>query len=148
MDTLLSKILNYESSIFEEYSSKRKDLIDHIKSVSNLDNSQLLIFVNDLKAIIDPIKSSISAIDFYFSNTDFRNNESEIAFKKIKDLYFLFLLTSFTDSEEALDTEISESVSEPESEISELVSESKSSRSVSVTFSSTNLLEKFSDSGS
>lgn len=146
--TILSKILNYESSIFEEYSSKRKDLIDHIKSVSNLDNSQLLIFVNDLKAIIDPIKSSISAIDFYFSNTDFRNNESEIAFKKIKDLYFLFLLTSFTDSEEALDTEISESVSEPESEISELVSESKSSRSVSVTFSSTNLLEKFSDSGS
>jgi len=144
---ILSRVLNYESSIFEEYSSKRKDLIENIKNLKRpLNRSELFIFINDLKAIIDPIKTSISAIDHYFTNTDFKNNDSFLEAQNLNALFYLFLglrLNSCSDSELALETEISDSDSEP-SETSESVSESdvssKSSRSVSVTFSNTNCL--------
>jgi len=143
---ILSRVLNYESSIFEEYSSKRKDLIENIKNLKRpLNSSELFIFINDIKAIIDPIKTSISAIDHYFTNTDFKNNDSFLEAQELNNLFYLFLglrLNSRSDSELALETEISDS--EP-SETSESVSESdvssKSSRSVSVTFSNTNCLE-------
>ena len=144
--TILSKILNYESSIFEEYSSKRKNLIENLKSlnIATLDNSQLSIFTNDIKAIIDPIKSSISAIDHYFTNTDFKNNQRILEQNDLGALFYLFLglrLNSFSDSELTLETEmLSESESESESSESS-DSSSKSSRSVSVTFSSKNCLE-------
>ena len=145
---ILSRVLNYESSIFEEYSSKRKDLIENIKNLKRpLNSSELFIFINDIKAIIDPIKTSISAIDHYFTNTDFKNNDSFLEAQELNNLFYLFLglrLNSRSDSELALETEISDSDSEP-SETSESVSESdvssKSSRSVSVTFSNTNCLE-------
>lgn len=146
---ILSRVLNYESSIFEEYSSKRKNLIENIKGLSTLDRSQLFIFTNDLKAIIDPIKTSISAIDHYFTNTDFKNNSSFIEAQELNKLYYLFLglrLNSCSDSELSLETESSEvsehsdsSVSDSESELSE--DSSKSSRSVSVTFSNKNCFE-------
>ena len=145
---ILSRVLNYESSIFEEYSSKRKDLIENIKKQNKLDSSQLFIFINDLKAVIDPIKTSISAIDHYFTNTDFKNNASFLEAQELNNLFYLFLglrLNSRSDSELALETEISdssESVSDSDSELSEPeLSDSKSSRSVSVTFSNTNCLE-------
>jgi len=145
MDRILSKILNYESSIFEEYSSKRKDLIEHIKTIENLDKEQTLIFVNDLKAIIDPVKISISEIDHYFTNLNFKNDKNKVSFEELNKFllcYLLFDLRFGSDSTEALETEISESESSSESSDSLSVSlsdsESKSSRSVSVTFSNEN----------
>jgi len=144
---ILSRVLNYESSIFEEYSSKRKDLIENIKNLKRpLNHSELFIFINDIKAIIEPVKTSISAIDHYFTNTDFKNNASFLEAQELNNLFYLFLglrLNSGSESELTLETEISDSDSEP-SETSESVSESdvssKSSRSVSVTFSNTNCL--------
>ena len=142
---ILSKVLNYESSIFEEYSSKRKDLIKSIKNMEILDKDQLVIFISDLKAIIDPIKTSISAIDHYFSNKDFTDKKSLNDFEELNKLmmyYFLLRRTSFSELDETLEIEISDSVSDSVSESEpDSDSVSKSSRSVSVTFSSTSCVE-------
>jgi len=74
---LLSKILTYEQSVFDEYLSKRNLFLDHLKKTDfNLNTSQASILVNDIKAIIDPIKTSISEIEFYFTNTEFKNKKN------------------------------------------------------------------------
>lgn len=140
---ILSKIIKYECSVFEEFCLKRKELLEHIKSVktNELDRKQMMIFVHDIKAIIEPIKTSISEIDYYFTNTDFKNNESIKQFNFIYTLLCLreYISTEPLDETDADDTEISDS--EPESESPDSSnSETSSSKSVSVTFSSKNLL--------
>ena len=148
---ILSKILNYESLIFEEYSSKRKDLIKHVKSLNldNLNNKKLLIFINDLKSIIDPLKTSSSAIDYYFTNLELEKNESILEFGEVNKMIFAYFLLNFrlgADSIETLDKELSDSsdssdsLSDSSDSLSEESeeSESNSSRSVSVTFSNEN----------
>ena len=140
MDTLLSKILNYESLIFEEFILKRKKLIENISKLALLNKNQLFIFINDLKAIIDPIKTSTVAIDHYFTNPNFENNESVLEQEQLNKLLSFYFLFGFgLDSTEALETEISESESESESDDS--LSDPRSSRSVSVTFSNKNCFE-------
>ena len=137
MKTLINKILNYEECIFNEYSSKRKILIKNIKNVSFLDKPELINFINDIKAVIDPIKTSTSAIDHYLTNIDFKNNESS---KNVSELLFIYLLFGLI-STETLETELpesSESSESSESESESELSESNSSRSVSVTFSNIN----------
>ena len=142
METLLSKILNYESLIFEEFILKRKKLIENIPKLALLNKNQLFIFINDLKAIIDPIKTSTVAIEHYFTNTNFENNESVIEQEQLnKFLSFYFLFGFGLDSTEALETETSEPESELESVSDDSLSEPKSSRSVSVTFSNKNCFE-------
>jgi len=142
---ILSKVLNYESSIFEEYSSKRKDLIKSIKTMDVLDKNQLVIFISDLTAIIDPIKTSISAMDHYFSNKNFTDKKSLNDFEELNKLmmyYFLLRCTSFSELDDTLEIEISDSEPDSVSESdSDSDSVSKSSRSVSVTFSSTSCVE-------
>ena len=144
---ILSKIINYENKIFDEYCCKRNQLISHVKNMDlkSLSSSELNIFIHDIKSIIEPVKTSISEIDYYFTNTDFKKSESIEHFKQIKFLYLL-LFRLYSTSESSSETEISESSesessdsSEPESsDSSELVySESNSSRSVSLTFSNT-----------
>ena len=108
MSTLISKILNYENEIFNEYISKRKKLIKNIKEQSFLNKKQSLNFVNDLKAIIDPIKTSISSIDYYFTNLNFDKNNTEVDISKILCTYLL-LETYLTSSLDTLDTLESES---------------------------------------
>jgi len=137
---ILSKILTYERFIFEEYSSKRKNLIHHIQTLKNLDKSQLAIFVNDVKDIIDPIKTSISAIDYYFTNTDLKKNKSVVEKQELQKVMMLYLLLDFRDesSEETLEMETSESESSESDSESDSDSESRSSMSVSVTFSNKN----------
>ena len=103
MHTLISKILNYEDEIFNEYISKRKKLIKNIKEQPVLNKEQSLNFVNDLKAIIDPIKTSISSIDYYFTNLNFDKNNTEVDMSKILCTYLL-LETYFTSSLDTLDT--------------------------------------------
>ena len=127
---ILSKVLNYEETIFKEYIYKRNKLIQHIKSIQTLNDAQLLIFVNDMKEIIDPIKTSISGINFYFTNTDFKNNKNVIENQELITLYYLFLvlrLNLVSDvSELTLETERSEPDSDSVSESSESdVSESE-----------------------
>ena len=103
MHTLISKILNYEDEIFNEYISKRKKLIKNIKEQTFLNKKQSLNFVNDLKAIIDPIKTSISSIDYYFTNLNFDKNNTETDISKILCTYLL-LETYLTSSLDTLDT--------------------------------------------
>jgi hypothetical protein len=114
MNTLLNKILNYESKTFDEYLLKRSQLIQHIKqlNVNELTQDQLMIFINDLKDIIDPIKTSISSIDYFFTNETFDKTDSirsNDLFKKAMIYFFLFgdsseeseiLLRSLSDSSE------------------------------------------------
>ena len=127
MDRLISKILNYESSIFEEYIMKREKVLYSIKNVRTLNKNQELVFIHDLKEIIDPIKMSINSMDHYLSNVDFTDQKN---INLTTDITLLYLLVGLrfngirSDSEselvsdtETLETEISsESVSESDSE--------------------------------
>ena len=138
--TLLNKLLNYENSIFNKYITKRKLLIEKINSIetNKLDNSQLLIFINDIKEVIDPIKTSCENIDHLLSNVDFKNNKSFQSNKDILNIIMIFYLfkdrldlnlTSSEESDEIELTDSSESDSVSDSDSSE------SSRSESLTFS-------------
>ena len=92
-NTLIDKILNYEKSIFDEYILKRNNLIENLKNLElkNLDNNQLLNLTSDIKLIIDPIKTSISSIDDYFTNSEYSfNNDDSV--KSISDLNKLMTL--------------------------------------------------------
>ena len=123
MHTLISKILNYEKEIFNEYISKRKKLIKNIKLQKNLNQSQTLNFINDIKAIIDPIKTSLDSIDYYFTNLNFDKSKSSDEISKMLFIYlFLEIRLGVTSSLDTLDT--LESDSEPDILVSELKSES------------------------
>ena len=127
MDRLISKILNYEASIFEEYITKREKVVSSIKNMRNLNKNQELVFIHDIKEIIDPIKMSINSMDHYLSNVDFTDQKN---INLTTDITLLYLLVGLrfngirSDSEselvsdtETLETEISsESVSESDSE--------------------------------
>ena len=119
---ILSKILNYESRVFEEYTRKRTLLINHMKTIqtSKLSRQQLEIFIYDIKSIIEPVKTSILEIDYYFTNTDFKKNDNLHQFKDISRLAHLLILGLYSCSEplETLEMEMSveESVSDPDSE--------------------------------
>ena len=138
--TLLNKLLNYENSIFNKYITKRKLLIEKINSIetNKLDNSQLLIFINDIKEVIDPIKTSCENIDHLLSNVDFKNNKSFQSNKDILNIIMIFYLfkdrldLNLTSSEESDEIELTDS-SESDS-VSDSDS-SGSSRSESLTFS-------------
>ena len=67
---------------------------------NNLTQSQLLIFISDIKAIIDPLKSSTLAIEHYFTNTSFEKKNS---INDTKNMLFYFLLTTLIS--ESLDSE-------------------------------------------
>ena len=115
MSGILSKIIEYESKVFEEYSSKRLSFLEHLKGIetNNLTQSQLLIFINDVKAIIDPLKSSTLAIEHYFTNTSFKKKNSINDTKNM--LFYILLSTLISDSlelesEELLTEESSESL--------------------------------------
>ena len=123
MSTLIYKILNYEKEIFNEYISKRKKLIKNIKLQKNLNQSQTLNFINDIKAIIDPIKTSLDSIDYYFTNLNFDKSKSIDEISKMLFIYlFLEIRLGVTSSLDTLDT--LESDSEPDILVSELKSES------------------------
>ena len=110
---ILSKIIKYESRIFEEYSNKRQLLIEHLQNVNikSLNNTQLKIFIHDIKAIIEPIKTSACEIDYYFTNTDFKKTENIEHFQRINTLHLLNLCLPCDDLVEADDTETSDSSS-------------------------------------
>ena len=122
MDTLLFKILNYESEVFNKYLSKRKLLIENIKeiNINELSQRQLLIFISDLKDIIEPIKTSNDSIDYFFTNTLFDKNDSIKSSEAIKKaLIYLFLGNGVSGSETSdisLNSESSDELSSDSSE--------------------------------
>jgi virulence-associated protein VagC len=67
---LLKNILEYERSIISKYISNRSDFI---KILSELDLNQynydkLNVMIHDIKAIIEPIKTSNDAIHAFIEN--------------------------------------------------------------------------------
>ena len=98
-------ILKYEQTIFNDYISKRTELIENIKSLqlNDLTQQQLINITSDIKLIIDPIKSSITGISDYFTNfnNSFNNNDSIKTLNDFSTLiknYILFdLLRKGTD---------------------------------------------------
>ena len=110
-------ILKYEQTIFNDYISKRTELIENIKSLqlNDLTQQQLINITSDIKLIIDPIKSSITGISDYFTNfnNSFNNNDSIKTLNDFSTLiknYILFdLLRKGTD--ESLDSERSSETS-------------------------------------
>ena len=113
MSGILSKIVEYESKVFEEYSSKRSLFLEHLKGIetNNLTKSQLLIFISDIKAIMDPLKSSTLAIEHYFTNTSFEKKNS---INDTKNMLFYFLLSTLIS--ESLDPELESELTEESSE--------------------------------
>ena len=134
--TLLNKILNYENSVFNEYSTKRKMLIEKINKINKLNKSQLLIFVNDIKDVIDPIKASCKNIDHLLSNVNFKNNKSFQSNKDMLSIVIMFYLfkdrldLNLISSEESEEIELTDSSDSDSSESSD-----SSSKSESLTFS-------------
>ena len=120
---ILSKILNYESRVFNEYTTKRQLMLSHLSclNICTLDKDQINVFIHDMKCIIDPVKTSISEIDYYFTNTDFKKTGNLNRLKQLKTILLLYILLNQSETE---DTEIpeSESVSDSDS-----LSESSSS---------------------
>jgi len=125
---ILSEILNYESRIFNEYTTKRQLMLSQLSclNISTLDKDQINIFIHDLKSIIDPIKTSISEIDYYFTNTDFKKTDNLKHLEQLKNILLLYILLNQSETE---DTEVpeSESVSDSDS-----VSDSEESSSSEV----------------
>ena len=115
MNSFLSKILNYESQIFENYLSKRKDFLQHLKTIktNELSKEESLIFINNLKDIIDPIKSTTKSIDDFLENTYSCCNDELINYLFLG--YFVSLLSEEPDSKELRlehesESDVSESV--------------------------------------
>jgi len=112
---IISKILNYEKEIHDEYILKRQKLLSFLEKIeiNKLEKNQLLIFINDLKAIIDPIKISTESINFLFTNTSFKQD------KNLKENNYLFLLlffeTFFSETSETSESDDSERVLRSES---------------------------------
>lgn len=138
----LSKVLNYERSVFEKYCTARAKLIDQITTLNfkKLDKKQKIVFIHHLKNIIDPVKSSTQEIQEFFENTGFENENSLTQSNEVNLVYLLYLYLSRGASDpEETETSLSESVSElSDPELSESLS--KSSSSVSLTFSSSQIL--------
>jgi len=123
---ILSKILNYESRIFNEYTTKRQLMLARLSclNIDTLDKDQINVFVHDLKSIIDPVKTSISEIDYYFTNTDFKKTDNLNRLKQLKTISLLYILLNQSETEDT-ETPESESVSDSDS-----LSESSSSSEV------------------
>ena len=87
-------ILQYENKTFENYITKRKQLIENINKLqlNDLNKNQMNIFINDLKMIIDPLKNTTENIDHYLSNTSFKNN---ISTETLCEMHFMVVLNHF-----------------------------------------------------
>ena len=92
MDQLLFKVINYEEQVFNNFVNKRNEMLSVIKKIeiNKLDNSQLLIFINDIKSIIDPINLSTQNIEYLFTNLDFKKNNSIQDFTEIQKMLIIY----------------------------------------------------------
>ncbi len=110
--SLLFKVLKYESEIFEKYQKNRTELLKFINEIeiNNAPKEKVLIFINDLKQVIDPLITCNQNIEYLLSN-NMESNESTEYQKNLKELFnvylfleYLRLLNGTSDSE--LDSEL------------------------------------------
>ena len=99
MQTLLFKILTYESNIFEKYQKDRMVFRESLEKIdtNTLSQESLGNLINDIKDIIDPIKISNEAINNYFENKllSFQNNNSSLSNQELlKFIIFYNLIKS------------------------------------------------------
>ena len=120
--TLKFKIFNYEKKIHEEYLQNREIFLKNLEKIetNKLDQSQLLVFINDIKSIIDQTKSSISFIK-HFNELNFDDTEV-LDMNNFLTFYLLFGTNFFRTGRSELSDETLETSSEL-SERSELSSE-------------------------
>ena len=118
MNILLSKILKYELTVFEDYCSKRKELLEYLEKIeiNKLGRSELLIFIDTLKGIIDPLKISTDCMENLLKNKLPGSHATGPHFSESQFImfYLLFGRLFVSDSELKDDTD-SESVSDPDS---------------------------------
>ena len=106
----LSRALNYENEIFDEYLAKRKKMLDFVQNLDfeTLDKKQKIVFIENFKNVVEPIKTSISQIDTFNEDLSFTNlNESRL---KAEFVYLLYLFMFWDSSDETLETESSDSL--------------------------------------
>ena len=125
--SLLNKIISYELETFNEYKQKRQLFLKKIKNVklNNLNNDQLLSFIDDIKNVIDPIKSSIEFINIFLENKHFKKDYNNFI------LFYLLFGDFFKESSELSlsdpelsDPELSDpELSDPELELNPELSE-------------------------
>ena len=104
--SLLLKILNYESGVFNKFIDSRNLFIGLLQKIeiNKLSESQLLNFINDTKSVIDPMITSTQSIDHFINNIDFTDTTST---QDYTDLIYYFLLRNLTSSTElSLDSEL------------------------------------------
>ena len=149
--SLKEQILKYELTIHNSFLEKRKKLIDNINGIdfNNLSNDQINIFINDIKMIIDPIKTSCENINYYFTNLDLIKTDSIDSITELSkviifyNFFFRDLISTgngkINESEESEEPDELLELLESDSESSESPESSEpdpsSSKSSSVTFS-------------
>ena len=110
--SLLFKVLKYESEIFEKYQKNRAELLKFIGEIeiNNIPKEKILIFINDLKQVIDPLITCSTNIEYLISNKMESNDSIEYQknLKEIFNIYFfleyLRLLGGTSDSLDSLDS--------------------------------------------
>ena len=107
---ILSRILDHENEIFEEYQSKRKLLLKNLRAleISSLTQDQVSILIHDLKAILDPIKMCVNSIDHHLSNEMLTKTDSVTEYTETKLCLYLLLNIRFGSfsSLDTLETEV------------------------------------------
>jgi hypothetical protein len=108
----LSKVKNYEQGVFDEFMAKRNKLLNTIENLNfeTLDKKQKIIFIENFKNVVEPLKTSIQQIDTFNNDTDFKNQENVNTSTQVNFVYLLYLLLFTFSEEETLETEISESL--------------------------------------
>ena len=130
--SLLFKVLKYESEIFEKYQKNRAELLKFIGEIeiNNIPKEKILIFINDLKQVIDPLITCSTNIEYLISNK-MESNESVEYQKNVKEIFniyfFLEYLRLLGGTSDSLD-----SVSDSELEILDKLESVSDSVSVSV----------------
>lgn len=129
--SLLFKVLKYESEIFEKYQKNRAELLKFIEEIeiNNIPKEKILIFINDLKQVIDPLITCNTNIEYLISNK-MESGESVEYQKNLKEIFNIYFFLEYLrllggtsdslDSLDSLDSELEildklESVSESDS---------------------------------
>jgi hypothetical protein len=93
--SLLAKIIDYEEGVHQKYLVQRKLFVEHLQTLKTdeYSNEKLNTIISDLKCIIDPIKNSINAIDFFIDNKkeNFASSDSVTELEDIQKLLFTII---------------------------------------------------------
>ena len=122
MSVLLSKILNYELEIFEKYCQQRNTFRTFLSTqiqLNNLTNDQLLNFIENIKMVIDPLKTSTRSMESFVEGTLDHQPENDfiVFYLLFGNLFFGNISSTLVGNDNSESEEISElsdSESEPE----------------------------------